>query len=94
MSHIGFKQLPNEFREMKINRVKALLLSGNMDGRTYLNSGVAIARKFKNGNHVIIENAGHDLYMKSPIIGSLILDFFKDKKLNVNKITLEPTIFE
>jgi len=94
MAYSGFKQLPDEFREMKTNHVNALLLSGNMDGRTYLNSGIAIAEKFKNGNYVIIENAGHDLYMKSPIIGCLILDFFKDKKLNVNKITLEPTIFD
>lgn len=94
ISHIDFEQLPNEFREIKTNDVNALLLSGNMDGRTYLNSGIAIAEKFKIGNHIIIENAGHDLYMKSPIIGGLILDFFKDKKLDVKKILLEPTPFE
>ncbi|MGB5171538.1 MAG: alpha/beta fold hydrolase [Eudoraea sp.] len=94
MTNLGFPQLSNEFRELKSNEVNALLLSGSLDGRTYLNSGMNIAKKFKNGKQVIIENAGHDLYMQSPLIGDMVLDFFKGKKLNVDKIVLEPTIFE
>lgn len=76
MKNIDFQQLPNEFREMKENEVDALLFSGTMDGRTYLNSGVEIAKYFKSGQHIIIKNAGHDLYMLSPIIGDLVLSFF------------------
>ena len=76
MTNIDFQQLPNEFREMKENEVDALLFSGTMDGRTYLNSGVEIAKYFKSGQHIIIKNAGHDLYMLSPIIGDLVLSFF------------------
>jgi hypothetical protein len=91
---IDFPQLPNEFREMKENEVDALLLSGTMDGRTYLNSGIEIAKKFKNGQHVIIENAGHDLYMESPLIGDLVLDFFKGKDLNIKSIELRPKASE
>ncbi|MGB5356792.1 MAG: alpha/beta hydrolase, partial [Eudoraea sp.] len=94
MTNLGFPKLSNEFRELKSNEVNALLLSGSLDGRTYLNSGMNIAKKFKNGKQVIIENAGHDLYMQSPLIGDMVLDFFKGKKLNVDKIVLEPTIFE
>lgn len=94
ITNLDFYQLPNAFREMKENKVNALLLSGTMDGRTYLNSGIEIAKKFKKGRHVIIENAGHDLYMQSPLIGDLVLDFFKGKNLNIKKIELEPTIFD
>jgi pimeloyl-ACP methyl ester carboxylesterase len=79
---------------MKENEVDALLLSGTLDGRTYLNSGIEIAKYFKNGQHIIIKNAGHDLYMLSPLIGDLVLDFFKDKSLNVEAIELKPTASE
>ncbi len=94
MTKINFPQLPREFREMPENEVDALLLSGTMDGRTYVNSGIEIAKKFKKGQHVIIENAGHDLYMQSPLIGDLVLDFFKCKDLNLKKIKLDPTVSE
>ena len=94
MTNLDFPQLPKDFRELKPNKVNALLLSGSLDGRTYLSSGMEIAKKFENGRHIIIENAGHDLYMQSPLIGSMVLDFFKSKVLNVNRIVLEPTIFE
>lgn len=59
-----------------------------------LKSGIKIAEKFENGTHVIIENAGHDLYMESPLIGDMVLNFFKGKELNVDRIVLEPTKFE
>ncbi|MEO1806972.1 MAG: alpha/beta fold hydrolase [Bacteroidota bacterium] len=94
MEHIDFPQLPDVFRDMPVNQVEALLLSGSLDGRTYLQSGQAIASKFERGQHVTIENAGHDLYMESPLIGDMVLDFFKGKKLNVEKIVLQPTIFD
>ena len=94
MEHIDFPQLPDVFRDMPVNQVEALLLSGSLDGRTYLQSGQAIASKFERGHHETIENAGHDLYMESPLIGDMVLDFFKGKKLNVEKIVLQPTIFD
>lgn len=65
-----------------------------MDGRTYTNSGIEIAKKIKNGKHVIIENAGHDLYMQSPLTGDLVWDFFMGKVPNSKRMVIEPTIFE
>ncbi|NNM19000.1 MAG: alpha/beta fold hydrolase [Croceitalea sp.] len=94
MIALDFPQLPNEFRALESNQVNALLLSGSMDGRTYLGDGVEIAKKFDHGKHVIIENAGHDLYMQSPVIGEMVLDFFKGKQPNGDSIVLEPTVFE
>jgi pimeloyl-ACP methyl ester carboxylesterase len=94
MMHINFPQLPNEVREMEENKVDALLLSGTLDGRTYVNTGIEVAEKFKNGQHVIIVNAGHDLYMESPLIGDLVVDFLKGKDLNLKTIVLAPTASE
>ncbi|NBB89194.1 MAG: alpha/beta fold hydrolase [Bacteroidetes bacterium] len=91
---LDFPQLPNDFREMEPNTVNALLLSGTMDGRTYLNSAKEIAKKFKNGKHLILENAGHDLYMQSPLVGDAVLNFFKGEKLNLERMVLKPITFE
>ena len=60
MTNLDFPQLPNEFRAFEANKVNALLLSGSLDGRTYLNSGIEITKKFENGRHLIIENSGHE----------------------------------
>ncbi|WP_339708252.1 alpha/beta fold hydrolase [uncultured Kriegella sp.] len=94
MTNLDFEQLPDEFRKLKSNKVDALLLSGTMDGRTYVNSGKEIAEKFENGKHVIIENGGHDLYMQSPEIGNMVVGFFKGKDVNLDRVILEPMIFE
>jgi pimeloyl-ACP methyl ester carboxylesterase len=94
MTNLSFPMLPDAFRKMKANKVNALLLSGTMDGRTYVKSGIAIAKKFKNGTHVIVENGGHDLYEQSPVIAEMVVNFFSGKKPNQSKITLEPIFFE
>lgn len=94
IDELNYFNLPEEFRKLKENNVNALLLSGKMDGRTYLSSAIEIAKPFKNGQHIIIDNAGHNLYMLSPIIGDLVLEFLKGEKLNVSEIKLKPVFFE
>ncbi|MEM1001506.1 MAG: alpha/beta hydrolase, partial [Bacteroidota bacterium] len=94
MTTLNFPQLPQTFRKMKSNNVKALLFSGSLDGRTYLSSGIDIAQKFNNGQHIIVENAGHDLYMESPQIRETILDFFKGKRIETERIAIAPTLFD
>ncbi|WP_031425413.1 alpha/beta hydrolase [Flavimarina sp. Hel_I_48] len=94
IDELNYFHLPEEFRKLKDNHVNALLLSGKVDGRTYLSSAVEIAKSFKNGQHIIIDNAGHNLFILSPIIGDLVLEFLKGKELNVSEITLKPVTFE
>ncbi len=94
MQTTNFRQLPKQFRKMKPNKVDALLLSGTMDGRTYTSSAIELAKKFKNGRHIIIENAGHDLYMQSPLVSETVLAFFKEKEIGINRIKLKPILFE
>ncbi len=94
MQTTNFRQLPKQFRKMKPNKVDALLLSGTMDGRTYVSSAIELAKKFKNGRHIIIENAGHDLYMQSPLVSETVLAFFKENEIGTNRIKLKPILFE
>lgn len=94
MQTLDFPMLPEAFRKMPQNKVKALLLSGTLDGRTYLTSAKQIAKKCTNGQHVIIENAGHDLYMSSPLIGDLVLSFLSGKDIKTTEIHLRPTYFK
>ncbi|SHJ50239.1 alpha/beta hydrolase fold [Aquimarina spongiae] len=94
MMGLDVPKLPKEFRTMKKNNVNTLLLSGTMDGRTYVSSGKEIAKDFTKGYHVIVENGGHDLYMQSPLVVALVLDFFKGKEIEVEKLSLDPVLFE
>ena len=94
MTNLDFERLPNVFRIQKENNVNALLFSGTLDGRTYLSSGKAIAKKFKNGKHIIVENAGHDLYMSSPAIGDMMLRFFKGEHIDNQTIHVDITVFD
>lgn len=94
MNTLNFKQLPNDFRTQKTNNVKALLISGDLDGRTYVKPAKRIAKKFKNGKHIIVKNAGHDLFMASPKITDLIVDFFRDEDIKEDRIVLNPIIFD
>jgi pimeloyl-ACP methyl ester carboxylesterase len=94
MQSLDFPMLPEAFRNLPKNNANALLLSGTLDGRTYLTSAKRIAEQFNNGQHVIIEHAGHDLYMSSPLIGDMVFRFFQGKNINLNRLTLTPILFE
>ncbi|MEL6925507.1 MAG: alpha/beta hydrolase, partial [Bacteroidota bacterium] len=94
LDQIDFPTLPDVFRTLPESQVDILLLSGTLDGRTYLPAAKTIAQQFPNGQHIIIDNAGHDLFMASPVIGDLIQRYFEGKKLRVQSLQLAPTPFE
>ena len=41
-----FPQLPNSYRKLKKNKVETLLVSGMLDGRTYVSAAKEIAKSF------------------------------------------------
>jgi len=94
MQRVDFRQLPPDFRTLPQNEVDALLLSGMLDGRTYYWTGQKTASAFTNGHHVLVDNAGHNLFMTSPVIGDLILDFFRGVAPQTERITLDPVPFK
>ncbi|GAA0872296.1 alpha/beta fold hydrolase [Gangjinia marincola] len=93
MNSLPYQMLPDDFRELKTNHVSALLLSGDLDGRTYIPAAKEIAKHFKNGQHIIVQNAGHDLYMASDEIQQTVVDFFGGKQITENKLSVAPVPF-
>ena len=74
--NLGLPDLGDAFRENPVSSVDALFFSGTLDGRTYLESAKALIKGFKNAKHIIIDGGGHDVFMSTPKIKALMLDFF------------------
>ncbi|MEM8933489.1 MAG: alpha/beta hydrolase, partial [Acidobacteriota bacterium] len=76
---LGVADLGEPFRAPLSSPVPALFLSGDRDGRTYVESHREAAAGFEHAVHVIVEGAGHDLFMASPEVGDRIATFLAGK---------------
>lgn len=90
---LGVEVLPDSFRAPLTSSVPALFLSGSLDGRTYVESHREIAAGFENAIHVVIENAGHDLFMVSEEVGRRIQEFLRTGKTSTEAIRLDEVEF-
>jgi len=90
---IDLPDLGKGFRKNPKSSIPSLFFSGTLDGRTYLPSAKELVKGFKNGVHVIIDGAGHDLFMSTPKVKSLLLDFFAGKALNSHTIEIPMPVF-
>lgn len=82
--------LGDAFRLPKSNGVKTLLLTGTLDGRTYLEGQKEAVAHLQNLTHIVIENTGHNLFTSSPEVMSRMLTFFADKEVDTSPIVVEP----
>ena len=84
------------FRNPYPSSVPVLCISGTLDGRTPPGNAEETLEYFDNGEHLIIDGAGHgdDLFLSSPMILKNITGFFLDHELSFEKITLEPVEFD
>lgn len=80
------------FRAPYPTDLPVLCISGTLDGRTPPDNAVETLRHLKNGHHLIIEGAGHSdpLFLSSPRILEIMLDFFKGKGIKDERIVLPP----
>ena len=87
--------LGQEFRKPFPSDVPVLCISGTLDGRTDVNNAVETLEHLPNGHHLIIEGAGHSdpLFLSSPRIEEVMLDFMNGVKIEDETITLEPLRF-
>ena len=65
------------FRRDPVSAVPVLLLSGTLDGRTYLESQTEAVSGLSNLEHMVVEGAGHNLFMFSPEVTERIQDFMR-----------------
>lgn len=84
-----------QFRSAVRSKVPALFISGTFDVRTPPSNAEEVRRGFPNSEHLIIEGAVHSdpLFLSSPKIKDVMLEFMNGKKISTTRITLEPLVF-
>ena len=90
--------LGDRFRQKPQSSVPTLLLSGTLDGRTYIESQGEAVSGLKNLTAITVNNAGHNLFMVSatqisPDVGKVIKAFMKDDNIETLSITVPLTDF-
>lgn len=78
--------LGEEFRQGPQSDVPLLLFSGTLDGRTYIESQSEAIAGLTNSKAIAVVNAGHNLFMSSPVVSETIEQFMRDEKIEINKI--------
>ncbi|MFT5676514.1 MAG: pimeloyl-ACP methyl ester carboxylesterase, partial [Paraglaciecola sp.] len=78
--------LGDEFRQFPRSDVPTLLLTGTLDGRTYIQSQVEATQGLTDLTHVIVKNAGHNLFMLSPKVTETIQQFMRGTPITTQPI--------
>jgi len=78
--------LGDEFREYPISDVPTLLLTGTLDGRTYIKSQQEATRGLTRLTQVMVKNAGHNLFMVSPKVTEVIQQFMNGDAIETTEI--------
>lgn len=86
----GQPDLGEAFRAPVKSSVPALFISGTFDVRTPVSNAEEVRRGFRTSSHLIIEGAVHSdpLFLSSPQIKDVMLEFMKGQPLSTLKITL------
>lgn len=86
--------LGDAFRTPPVSDVPTLVLSGTLDGRTFLKSGNEATAGLSARQVVIVENAGHNLFMMSPEITETIQAFMRGENVDGQNLTVDLPSFE
>jgi pimeloyl-ACP methyl ester carboxylesterase len=88
----GSPDLGERFRSEVKTKIPTLFISGTFDVRTPPSNAEEVGQGFKNNHHLIIEGAVHSdpLFLSSPKIKDVMLEFMKGEKISITRITLPP----
>ncbi len=91
----GRPDLGEAFRQAPKSRLPVLFISGTFDVRTPVSNAEEVRRGFPLSEHLIIEGAVHSdpLFLSSPKIKEVMLEFMKGQKISTTRITLAPLQF-
>ena len=78
--------LDDDFRAAPIGDTPILLLSGTLDGRTYPDSQREALSGMANVDWVIVENAGHNLFMTTPEVHAVMHRFMAGETVDGERI--------
>jgi len=87
--------LGDEFRSPVKSNVPALFISGTLDARTPVSNAEEYRAGFPNSAHLVVEGAVHSdpLFLASPKIKDVMLDFMLGRPVTATKITSPPMKF-
>ncbi len=80
--------LGDAFRSKPTSAVPLLLLSGTLDGRTYIESQLEAVSNMPNVTPITVKNAGHNLFMSSPEVQEAINRFMEGRPVKDSVITI------
>lgn len=81
--------LGDAFRSKPTSDVPVLLLSGTLDGRTYIESQLEAVSELKNLSTITVENAGHNLFMISDEVQEAINRFLEGQPVLKDVISID-----
>jgi pimeloyl-ACP methyl ester carboxylesterase len=84
--------LGQDFREGPVSDVPTLLLTGTLDGRTYPEGQLEAVAGLSDVRQIVVENAGHNLFMASPEVTAAIEAFMRGEALP-DRIVVETPAF-
>jgi len=82
--------LGDSFRQRPQSGTPLLVLSGTLDGRTYIESQLEATSGFNKRQAVTLQNAGHNLFMASPAVTETIQDFMRGQNVDGRIVELDP----
>lgn len=87
--------LGDSFRKPAKSNVPVLFISGTLDGRTPVSNAEIERKYFPNSQHLILDGAWHSdpLFLSSPRIKDIMLEFMKGNPLSATRIKLDPARF-
>ena len=89
---LNLPDIGSNARKLQRSTLPGLFFSATLDGRTFLESAAKIVAQYPNVQHVIIENAGHDMFEISPKVQDLIVRYMRGEKVE-KRIVLDPVKF-
>ena len=81
--------LGEAFRKEVTSDVPTLLLSGTLDGRTYIESQHEAVAQLSDVTKITVKNAGHNLFKSSPKVIETMLQFMRDEPIKEHVIVVD-----
>ncbi len=81
------------FRDGPFGDTPVLMLTGTLDGRTYPEGHAEATGGLSNVQQIIVENAGHNLFMTSPQVGEAMHTFMRGEEAQSDRIVTEAPDF-
>jgi pimeloyl-ACP methyl ester carboxylesterase len=91
---VGNPDLGDEFRSAIKTNVPTLFISGTLDNNTPPFQADEVRRTFRQSNHIVVENAGHESMLVDARVQQAISDYLRGEDISKTRIALPPLKFK